>query len=172
MKSLPTIIFTLFIVLFSTSLSASVYKVDEIKVYKTQHKMEMLFKGKVTKVYTVMLGRGGMGPKQQAGDKKVPEGKYFLDIKNPYSKFYRSIHISYPGPADIKRAEDAGVTPGQDIFIHGLPSYLANLEQFLDNQTLELLYIDWTAGCIAVQNSEMSEIWDNVEVPLPITIFH
>lgn len=152
-------ILAILIALFSTTLLAAEYKVDEVRVYKLKHRMEMLFQGKVTKVYTVMLGRGGMGPKVQEGDKKVPEGEYILDAKNPYSSFYKSIHISYPNQADIDRANELGVNPGFDIFIHGMPRF-GNRKG------------DWTAGCIAVQNWEMQEIWDNLEVPIKITIFH
>ena len=148
-------------ILFSFTLfaSAAEYKVDEVRVYKLKHRMEMLFEGKITKVYNVMLGRGGMAPKRQEGDKRVPEGEYILDLKNPYSKFYRSIHISYPNEDDIKRAEDMGVNPGNEIFIHGQPKIFKPSG-------------DWTAGCIAVTNNEMAEIWHNIEVPVKITIFH
>jgi murein L,D-transpeptidase YafK len=143
------------LILDSTLTFAADYQVDEVRVYKTKHRMEMLYKGQITKVYTVMLGRGGMAPKRQEGDKLVPEGKYVLDYKNPHSSFYRSIHISYPNEADIERARDEGVNPGGDIMLHGMPSLL-----------------DWTAGCIAVTNKEILEIWNNLEVPTKITIFH
>jgi murein L,D-transpeptidase YafK len=154
--------------------NAADYKVDEVRVYKTRHRMEMLYDGKITKVYTIMLGRGGLGPKRQEGDKKVPEGKYVLDFKNPYSKFFRSIHISYPNADDIERAKLLGVNPGGDIFLHGMPNYFSELESILSKEALNIAfpYIDWTAGCVAVLNNEMQEIWDNVEVPTPITIFH
>jgi murein L,D-transpeptidase YafK len=144
------------------------YNVDEVRVYKTRHRMEMLFDGKITKVYTVMLGRGGMAPKVQEGDKRVPEGKYILDFKNPHSKFYRSIHISYPNAVDIERAKKLGVKPGGDIFVHGMPNY------FVEPDDIDSILpkVDWTAGCIAVTNSEMADIWDSVDVPVPITIFN
>ena len=168
-------VFVIFFILISTSLNAAIYEVDEVRVYKTKHKMEMLYQGNVTKVYTVMLGRGGMAPKKQEGDKLVPEGQYILDYKNPYSNFYRSIHLTYPNPDDIKRAQEMGVNPGFDIFIHGMPKWYSDLETILDERIMNFLYKkkgDWTAGCIAVQNYEMQEIWDNVEVPTPITIYH
>jgi murein L,D-transpeptidase YafK len=143
---------------------AASYNVDEVRVYKTKHRMEMLFEGKVTKVYSVMLGRGGIGQKTQEGDKLVPEGKYTLDFKNPYSKFFRSIHINYPNRDDVERAKKLGVKPGGDIFIHGMPEFLFG--------ELMLSLLDWTAGCVAISNSEMLEIWDNLDVPVTITIFH
>lgn len=153
---------------------AADYNVDEVRVYKTRHRMEMLYDGKVTKVYAVMLGKGGMAPKRQEGDKRVPEGKYILDYKNPYSKFYRSIHITYPNKEDIERARELGVNPGGEIFLHGMPNYYTDLQGILTQEALNIAFpmIDWTAGCVAVSNKEMQEIWENIEVPTPITIFH
>ena len=162
---------------FTTQIIAAEYEVDAVRVYKTKHRMEMLFQGQVTKVYTVMLSRGGMAPKRQEGDKLVPEGEYQLDYKNPYSKFYRSIHITYPNQDDIERAKKMGVNPGFDIFLHGMPNYYTDLSMILDEETMDLLFQkrDWTAGCIAVENYEMKEIWENMEIefaPIPITIYH
>lgn len=174
---MKTIIIFTFLIL-STQLYSAQYEVDSVRVYKTKHRMEMLFQGEVTKVYTVMLGRGGMAPKRQEGDKRVPEGEYLLDYKNPYSKFYRSIHITYPNQDDIDRAAQMGVNPGFDIFIHGMPNYYTSLSMIMDDQSLDLLFTnrgDWTAGCIAVENYEMKEIWDNMEIefaPVPIVIYH
>jgi murein L,D-transpeptidase YafK len=159
MKTLLTFTF----LLIATQLYSAEYKVDAVRVYKSKHIMEMLFEGEVTKTYKVMLGRGGMGPKIQEGDKKVPEGEYMLDFKNPYSDFYRSIHISYPNQNDMDNAAKLGVKPGQDIYIHGMPNIKLKKKQG-----------DWTAGCVAVENYQMREIWNNLQVekaPIPITIY-
>ena len=169
---------TFIILALSHSIYSAEYKVDSVRVYKTQHRMEMLYKGEVTKVYTVMLGRGGMGPKRQEGDKLVPEGEYELDYKNPQSSFFRSIHITYPNLEDIDRAKQMGVNPGFDIFLHGMPNYYSSMSMIMDDESMELLFRkrgDWTAGCIAVENDQMLEIWDNLDVDraaIPITIFH
>ena len=157
------------LILFTSfAANASNYNVDEVRVYKSKHRMEMLFEGKITQTYTVMLGRGGVGPKAKKGDNLVPEGKYTLDYKNPHSKYYRSIHISYPNKIDLERAKKLGVNPGGDIFIHGMPNLLSEIDP--DAQTIIPLF-DWTAGCIAVINRSMTDIWDNLDVPLPITIY-
>ncbi len=165
------------LLLLSAHLYSAEYKVDSIRVYKTKHRMEMLYQGKVTKVYSVMLGRGGMDPKEKQGDKKVPEGKYYLDYKNPNSSFYRSIHVSYPNREDIDRAAQLGLNPGGDIFIHGMPNLFPEFLSTTDENLRSLItsFSDWTAGCIAVFNFEMKEIWENVNLKsgsIPITIYH
>ena len=104
-----------------------------------------------------------MGAKEQQGDHKTPEGHYILDRRNAKSKFYKSIHVSYPNEQDRRRAEKKGVLPGGDIMIHRLPNgqgYIGAAHRA----------IDWTDGCIAVTDSEMDEIWKLVPDGTPIEI--
>lgn len=163
---------TIIISLFPAILFAiTEHPIDEVRVYKSKHKMEMLFKGRVVKTYRVMMGRGGSAPKRKLGDNLVPEGQYILDYKNPESLFYKSIHVSYPNEEDQRRASELGVEPGGDIMIHGYPNKPKPLFKFLEKMKLIKL-INWTAGCVAVDNNEMDEIFENIEVPIPITIYH
>jgi murein L,D-transpeptidase YafK len=161
-----------FLLLFSVVVWAkSNLNIDEVRVYKSKHKMDILFQGHIIKSYQVMLGRGGLAPKRKEGDNLVPEGKYILDYKNSESLFYKSIHISYPNYEDQRRADEQGVEPGGDIMVHGFPNHPKPFFKFLEKIGLIKL-INWTAGCTAVENSEMDEIFENIEVPVPITIFH
>lgn len=145
--------------------------VDEVRVYKSQKRMDLISQGKVVKSYNVMLGRGGKKPKQKQGDNRVPEGKYTLDYKNPNSQFHKSIHISYPNDEDIRRANEQGVDPGGDIMIHGYPNKPKPLFKFLKKMGLIKL-VNWTAGCVAVDDQEMDEIYENVHEFTPVTIYH
>ena len=119
--------------------------------------------GKVLKTYKVALGPEPVGPKQRQGDHKTPEGEYVLDRRNVHSQFYRSIHISYPSAKDRDRARKLGVSPGGDIYVHGLPNGFAWVGR---GHRLK----DWTDGCIAVTNEEMDEIWRAVPDGTPIEI--
>lgn len=70
--------------------------------------------------YPVLAMSGKRGPKQQEGDKQVPEGLYKVEYLNPNSQFHVSFKINYPNVRDVKRAQNAGIAnPGTDIFIHG-----------------------------------------------------
>lgn len=172
----------IYIILFfyTLNLSASL-NFDEIKVYKSKHKMDLLLNGTLVKSYRVMLGSGGLAPKRQEGDKLVPEGQYVLDELNPNSKYHRSIHISYPNEEDIERAKEAGVDPGGSVFIHGVPNSKSKIVEWLLNSLVKIKdhtrskkiehMLDWTKGCIAVSNKEAEEIFDNISTPTPITIY-
>jgi murein L,D-transpeptidase YafK len=160
---------TIFTILLCFTLSAQ--EIDEVRVYKSKRRMDLLSNSNVVKSYRVMLGRGGKGPKRKQGDNLVPEGRYTLDFKNPKSQFYKSIHVSYPNEDDVQRAHEAGVEPGGDIMIHGYPNRPKPFFKFLQKIGL-IKRTNWTAGCMAVDDQEMDEIFKNIEVPIPITIFH
>jgi murein L,D-transpeptidase YafK len=138
-------------------------KADKVLVVKSERKLYLLRNGKILKSYTVSLGSKPRGHKLQKGDKKTPEGLYILNRRNPKSKYYKSIHISYPNEQDRQQAAKRGVDPGGEIAIHGLPTNSKD-------EAWDYIERDWTDGCIAVTNDEMQEIWDLVEDHTPIEI--
>lgn len=142
---------------------AAPQKVDSILILKKDHVMELLAGGKVIRTYKVALGRGGLEPKEREGDARTPEGHYTIDSRNSASRFYKALHISYPDAEDRKRAAKLGVLPGGAIMIHGLPNGMAWLG------SVHRTY-DWTAGCVAVTDTEMDEIWNLVPVGTRVEI--
>ncbi len=138
-------------------------QVDSILILKKAHTLELLSHGSVVRTYKVALGRGGLAPKEREGDARTPEGRYFIDSRNEHSGFYRALHISYPSPEDRRRAAQRGVAPGGAIMIHGIKNGLGWLGA--THRT-----IDWTAGCIAVTDAEIDEIWELVPVGTPVEI--
>lgn len=138
-------------------------KADQVVVVKSARTLTLMAKGKVLREYKVALGGSPVGAKQQQGDHRTPEGHYVLDRRNPKSKFYKSIHVSYPNEHDRREASNRGVSPGGDIMVHGLPNGFGWLGESHRAQ-------DWTDGCIAVTNKEIDEIWDLVPDGTPIEI--
>jgi murein L,D-transpeptidase YafK len=138
-------------------------KADQVIVAKHARTLTLLSQGKVLRTYKVALGGSPIGAKEQEGDHKTPEGHYILDRRNPKSRFYKSIQVSYPNDQDKKKAAERGVTPGGDIMVHGLPNGYGWLGATHRN-------MDWTDGCIAVTNAEMDEIWELVADGTPIEI--
>ncbi len=128
---------------------------DQVIVVKSQRSLTLLSHGKVLRSYKVAFGGSPVGAKEQQGDHKTPEGHYLLDRRNAKSRFYKSIHVSYPNEQDRQRASQRGVTAGGDIMIHGLPNGFGWLGAAHRAR-------DWTDGCVAVTNAEMDEIWELV----------
>lgn len=137
--------------------------VDKVFVDKSARTLQLLSDNKMIKTYHIALGGNPVGHKQQQGDQRTPVGSYTLDYKNEKSKFYRSIHVSYPNTTDKARAKSRGVSAGGDIMIHGQKNGFGALG-LLNQQR------DWTEGCIAVTNDEMDEIMAAVKVGTPIEI--
>jgi len=134
-----------------------------ITVDKADRKLALWHGKTLIKTYRIALGGNPLGHKQQEGDSRTPEGRYVIDRKNPKSSFYLSLHISYPNRADIASAHSRGVSPGGDVMIHGTPGALSAVN------TLGM-HVDWTAGCIAVSNTEIEELFRAVKVGTPILI--
>jgi murein L,D-transpeptidase YafK len=96
-----------------------------------------------------------LGAKQFEGDGRTPEGTYNIAGRNPQSEFHRALRISYPLADDIARAKAAGKSPGGDIMIHGLHNGLGWLGRWHR-------WCDWTAGCVALTDAEIEEVWKAV----------
>ncbi|MBP3345408.1 MAG: L,D-transpeptidase family protein [Alphaproteobacteria bacterium] len=126
---------------------------DKILVQKSERKLYLLKNGEVLRSYHIGLGPNPVGHKTQEGDGKTPEGKYKINGRNPKSAYHLSLRVSYPNAEDKANAAKRGVSPGGDIMIHGLPNALSKL------RAEKLLKKDWTAGCIAVSDKEIEEIW-------------
>jgi murein L,D-transpeptidase YafK len=153
---------TFALLLFAACASAA-EKADSVLVVKSERQLYLMKGNKVLATYSVALGGEPKGHKQQQGDERTPEGRYVLDSKNANSKFYKSIHISYPNAQDRENARKRGVSPGGDIMIHGMPNDWGWTWAALQ-------MISWTNGCIALRNKSMDEVWAAVDVGTPIEI--
>jgi murein L,D-transpeptidase YafK len=136
---------------------------DRIVIEKAKRTMVLWSHGRVLRSYQVALGGNPVGPKTQQGDMRTPEGQYAIDTRNAASQYHRALHISYPNAADRAQAKKLGVDPGGDIMIHGLPNGWGWIGK-------AHLLRDWTAGCIAVTDEEIEEIWRLVPNGTPVEI--
>ncbi len=137
---------------------------DLVIVEKSERKLHLVSNGAVFRSYDISLGKNPVGHKVYKGDGRTPEGRYYLDWRNPQSRFHKSIHISYPNEQDRERAERLGRAPGGYIMIHGIPNKYRRAPELFEG-------MDWTEGCIAVSNEDMEEIWQLVADNTPIEIY-
>ncbi len=145
----------------TTSSKFKTYKgppVTSIVVNKGARRLYLLNNEQILRSYNFELGFAPEGHKQFRGDGKTPEGTYLIDRRNPRSAYHLSVGISYPNARDIAYAKSMGREPGGDIFIHGQPNH-----EKAEGP-------DWTAGCIAVQNHEIEEIYAMVQTGTVITL--
>ena len=125
---------------------------DEVIIDKSDRELHLLNGGEIFRTFKIALGIRPDGDKKKEGDFKTPEGRYLLDLRNPNSDYFLSIHVSYPSAVDRQEAKLSRVSPGGAIMIHGQPNEPSRSETYYKTQ-------DWTNGCIAVSNSDMIDIW-------------
>jgi murein L,D-transpeptidase YafK len=138
-------------------------RVDMIRVDKSAHLMSVYSGGRLVREFRVALGHGGLAPKRQQGDGRVPEGTYRITDHNPNSAYHLSLRVGYPTDTQVAAAAAAGLNPGGDIMIHGLP----NGRGWVGSRHTKL---DWTDGCIAVTDREIEWLFKAVPDGTPIEI--
>ena len=137
--------------------------IDYILIKKKERILELYSHHELIKTYFIALGFNPIGHKEQEGDGKTPEGKYIISYKNPNSKFYLSLKISYPSEKDRQNAASKRISLGGDIMIHGLGKQFGFLGRIH-------VIRDWTLGCVAVTNTEIKEIYDVVQIGTVVEI--
>lgn len=125
-------------------------QIDRILVEKAARRLTVFQDGKAVRHYRIALGFAPEGDKVHQGDGRTPEGTFRINRRNGQSRFHLSLGLDYPQADDVKRARAGGYDPGGDIMIHGQPNSLAG------KPTLRR---DWTAGCIALSDAEVEELW-------------
>jgi lipoprotein-anchoring transpeptidase ErfK/SrfK len=127
-----------------------------VHAYKSQHRLEVYFKGHLYKTYHAVFGRSlEGGAKVWEGDRRTPEGDYLIVGKHRSSRFGWFLHINYPNERDHERFAQslaahlipASAQEGGQIGIHGTDSPYLNVSE-----------VDWTTGCISVDNADINEL--------------
>jgi murein L,D-transpeptidase YafK len=136
-----------------------------------------LFDGDSTiRTYPIALGSTPEGDKEIEGDGKTPEGDFYIFGKNPNSKYFLSLGISYPNTEDADRGERSGLLAGDDA--EQIRTAIAEMR--IPPQKTRLggeIYIhgggnrsDWTQGCIAMTNDDIRELFDILHKGVPVSI--
>ena len=145
----------------SQAVALDVLRVDLVVVRKQSRVIELYAGGKLVRVIEhIQLGRAPIGPKHFQGDQRTPEGRYVIDFGKPDSDYHLALHISYPASQDSEFAAKQGQSAGGAIYIHGQPN----------DWPKGRVPGDWTAGCIALSNAEIEELWRLVDDGTPIDI--
>ncbi|MCB1023677.1 MAG: L,D-transpeptidase family protein [Acidobacteria bacterium] len=131
---------------------------------------------KLVATYKIALGFSPVGDKAIEGDGKTPEGDFYIFTKNPNSSYFLSLGVSYPNKEDAKRGIDAGIISQEE---HD-EIFSAIDEMRMPPQKTALggeIYIhgegnsgDWTAGCVALENTDMKALFEAIPLKAPVSI--
>ncbi len=133
-----------------------------ILVDKLSRKCYVYLNGIKKYEFDVELGRNWVGDKKKMGDKATPEGIYKIVNKFAGTKYNNALLIDYPNDEDLERfnhEKAKGLIPktariGNGIEIHGSGGK----------------GVDWTEGCIALEDSEMEVVYRIASIGTPVTI--
>lgn len=131
-----------------------------VMVYKSRHELDVYYKGRIYCRYHAVFGRSlDHGTKLWEGDRRTPEGVYMIVGRHPSYRWRWFLTLNYPNMVDRERYNDLlqgrvvpvrgghPVPEGGHIGIHGT-----------DNPLLNNGDINWTTGCISVDNRDISEL--------------
>ncbi|WP_208725750.1 L,D-transpeptidase family protein [Leptospira noumeaensis] len=148
-KRLKSIMLFIYILIVTNLYSESK---PTIYVYKSEKILKVLQDGKTILQIPISLGFEPKGQKLEEGDGKTPEGIYTIDYRINEWEYYKALHISYPNRNQVEAAKKLNKNPGSGILIHGM-KYYWNWFGHLHS------YLNWTHGCIAVNNEEMDMLF-------------
>lgn len=147
-----------------------------IEVWKGDRKLLLFSDERLVRTYRVGLGLQPEGDKVREGDRRTPEGEFYIFVKNAKSAFYLSLGISYPNLVHARRGlRDGLITPAQ---YERIAEAIKKKQGPPQNTALGgLIYIhgngsrtDWTWGCVALENADVKELYDAIEIGTPVTI--
>lgn len=150
----------------------------KIVVSKGRRRLMLYSGGNLVRAYRVGLGLSPTDDKIKQGDRRTPEGEFYIFTKNDKSAYYLSLGVSYPNAEDAERGLRDGLinraqynrilnairrkrTPPQNtplggqIYIHGNGSQS-----------------DWTWGCVALDDKDIRELFDAVPTGAQVIIEH
>lgn len=149
-----------------------------IIVRKSKRILRLYSGGKLVREYRAGLGSSPVEDKIKAGDRRTPEGEFYICRKNAQSKFYLSLELSYPNKRHADRGlRDGLITRSQYNQIvaalerKGVPLQNTHLggELFIHGNGSSS---DWTWGCVALEDKDIRELFDVLPVGTPVTIEH
>jgi len=148
----------------------------KIVVKKSRRQLLLFSDGKLVRTYHIALGLSPVGDKIRAGDRRTPEGEFYIFTKNAKSAFYLSLGLSYPNTEHAERGlRDGLITRKQYDAITG--ALRAKKRPPQNTRLGGDIYIhgagagsDWTWGCVALENEDIRELFDAVGVGTPVAI--
>lgn len=151
-------------------------KEPRVVIRKKARELSLYDGSELLRRYRVVLGANVSGDKEREGDRKTPEGTFYICTRNGASRFHKFMGLSYPAPEDaarglkarrITRAEHDAILAahrkkecppwktalGGEVGIHG-----GGIDR------------DWTLGCIALPNEAVDELWAALRMGDPVEI--
>jgi murein L,D-transpeptidase YafK len=149
-----------------------------IVVAKEARRLGLLSGTTVERTYAIALGRNSAADKSVEGDEATPLGEFYICAKNPRSRYFLSLCLSYPNAEDAERGLAAGLI-GADEHRQILEAQRTRRMPPQHTRLGGEIYIHGhgdrgeppgTRGCIALNDADMRELYDRVMIGTAVTI--
>lgn len=148
-----------------------------IYVSKKNKKVTLYRNGVVMNIWDCNLGTNSLlGDKQKEGDRITPSGKFYICLRNPYSKCHLSLGLSYPSDEDADRGFNDGLITAEQR--DKIKTAISNRQAPPWNTALGgeiMLHGGYmpdasTRGCVALPNDVMDYLWKFAGLGVPVEI--
>lgn len=152
-----------------------------ILVEKQAHRLSLFDGDRLVRTFRSAVGEGRRD-KVREGDYCTPEGDFYVCYKNPQSKYVLSLGLSYPNEEDAERGLRSGLITREqhDAIVSAVRGRCmdANMWEALWKTPLggEIMIHgcgagrDWTAGCVALDDDAIRELYRVVPYGTPVRI--
>ncbi len=139
-----------------------------IVIKKSERVLEAYIGDSLLKQYPVSLGHSPAGDKIRQGDKRTPEGEFYVAKKVPNSRFNKALLVSYPNEEDAERGLQTGlITQRQhDSIVSAIRECTVPPQDTALGSHIEIHGSgggpdigDWTFGCVALDSDYMEEVF-------------
>lgn len=148
-----------------------------IKIYKEIRILELYGDDILVGRFKTALGAAPVGDKEKEGDRKTPEGKYYVCTRNDKSKYTLFLGLSYPNVEDARIGLEKGLI--DEAGFKGIQTDIeSGKKPAWDTALGGAVGIhgggavsDWTWGCIAVSDEDIRIIWEYTKMNTPVEIY-
>jgi murein L,D-transpeptidase YafK len=150
----------------------------QLVISKSNRTLALYAADRRLKTYTIALGLNPTDDKERQGDRRTPEGDFYICNKNEHSQFYLSLGLSYPNAEDAARGLSAGlITQAQHDRIAAALKHKRQPPWDTALGGAVMLHgggtgTDWTWGCVALANADIKELFDSIPIGTPVRIEH
>lgn len=149
---------------------------DFVVVTKHQRRMTLCNGATAVQSWCIGLGSSPVLDKEREGDRRTPEGIFYVPRKLPNSQYYKAFLLSYPDTADAQRGLSQGIIT-QAEYNAIVAAQNARTEPPQNTNLGGLIEIhgnggssDWTWGCIAGDDSAIDVLWPVIDVGETIVV--
>jgi murein L,D-transpeptidase YafK len=147
-----------------------------VVIHKSEKRADLFNGDALVRTYPVAFGGSSMGAKRRVGDRRTPEGNYFICTRVPSSRFHLFLGLNYPNAEDAREATQSHLIDEETA--QGIAK--AELEKTSPDWTTAMggaiglhgggISSNWTDGCIAFKNEDIEEMWTATAGWTPVQI--